>query len=208
MYNLSALTRRLVALMSSTAALSSTAVAVGDYKYSAQPADFSGWLLCDGRALPKAGFPRLYQVLGGAFGETPTTFRLPDFRGRVPGAAGAGAGLTARALGALVGAEEHALTEAEMPAHVHAGTTDAATVALNNATSVVRATGGGDNIDVAGAGGISGGNAVSDVTAAAHAHTFTSGSTGGGAAHSLMQPTAFAGNMFVFAGLADTGAAM
>ena len=34
-----------------------------------------------------------------------------------------------------------------------------------------------------------------------HTHTFTTGSTGGGTAHPNMQPTLFAGNVFIFSGV-------
>jgi hypothetical protein len=41
-----------------------------------------GWLLCDGRELPKADFPRLSRVIGTAWGSSAgETFRVPDLRG-------------------------------------------------------------------------------------------------------------------------------
>lgn len=58
-----------------------------------------GWALCDGT------------VVNG--------FRTPDLRGRFVLGAGAGAGLTARAVGQTGGAEQHVLTSAELPAHAH-----------------------------------------------------------------------------------------
>ncbi len=58
-----------------------------------------GWALCDGT------------VVNG--------FRTPDLRGRFVLGAGAGAGLTDRAVGQTGGAERHVLTEAELPAHAH-----------------------------------------------------------------------------------------
>jgi microcystin-dependent protein len=178
-----------------------TEAAIGDYKYSARQSDFKGWMLCDGRSLDKSTFNYLYEILGNAFGATSTTFNLPDFRGRVPGAIGQGPNLSDRTMGTSVGTETHVLTSTEMPAHTHTGTTDAGNVTLNNATGSVRAVGGGDNIDVAGAGGISGGNTVSDINANAHTHTFTTDSVGGGMAHNNMQPTIFAGNVFIFTGM-------
>ncbi|HAB18261.1 MAG TPA: phage tail protein [Verrucomicrobiota bacterium] len=45
--------------------------------------DPPGWLICDGRLLPKGEYGRLYSVIGGIAG-TPsdtTQFRLPDLRG-------------------------------------------------------------------------------------------------------------------------------
>ena len=53
-------------------------------------------------------------------GDGTTTFTLPDLRERFAMGSGAGAGLTARALGDDVGEAEHVLTVAEMAAHTHA----------------------------------------------------------------------------------------
>ena len=36
---------------------------------------------CDGRALSKTTYPELYQIIGGTFGYTDTTFNIPDYRG-------------------------------------------------------------------------------------------------------------------------------
>lgn len=44
---------------------------------------------------------------------------LPAMLGRAMGIAGSGSGLTARALGQTLGEEEHTLTKAEIPPHVH-----------------------------------------------------------------------------------------
>ena len=44
-----------------------------------------GWLIADGSEVSKTAYPDLYQVIGDRYGtaSTPTTFRLPDLRGRV-----------------------------------------------------------------------------------------------------------------------------
>ena len=51
-----------------------------------------GWLLCDGSAVSRATYAKLYSVIGEAFGsgDGSTTFNLPDLRESVP----KGAGLT------------------------------------------------------------------------------------------------------------------
>ena len=36
---------------------------------------------CDGRALGKTAYSELYQIIGGTFGSTDTTFNIPDYRG-------------------------------------------------------------------------------------------------------------------------------
>ncbi|MGE5476572.1 MAG: phage tail protein [Bacteroidales bacterium] len=81
----------------------------------------SGWLLCDGAAVSRTTYARLFGVLGTAFGagDGSTTFNLPDLRGRTAIGAGTGSGLSARTLGGKVGAETHTLVFAEMPSHSH-----------------------------------------------------------------------------------------
>lgn len=76
-----------------------------------------GWKVCDGQALAKAEFPRLYAVLGGAYGETATTFSLPDLRGRSVMGTGGTPALTLAAYG---GAAAVTLTVDQIPAHNHA----------------------------------------------------------------------------------------
>lgn len=45
-------------------------------------ADMTGFLYCNGSAVNIADYPALYNVIGGNFGSTTTTFNLPDMRGR------------------------------------------------------------------------------------------------------------------------------
>jgi microcystin-dependent protein len=82
----------------------------------------AGWLLCDGAAVSRTTYARLFGVVGTAFGagDGSTTFNLPDLRGRAPIGAGTGSGLSARTFGGKVGAETHTLSSAEMPSHAHA----------------------------------------------------------------------------------------
>lgn len=98
---------------------------VGDLKWSAAANAPTGWLLCDGSAVSRVTYAALYAAVGVAFGagDGSTTFNLPDYRGRAPLGAGAGAGLTARARGDKGGEEAHALAVAELPSHNHTGTT-------------------------------------------------------------------------------------
>lgn len=80
-----------------------------------EPGD--GWKLCNGQALAKSDYPRLYALLGGTFGQTSTTFNLPDLAGRFPMGA---TGLVA--LKAVGGAAAVTLTVDQLPAHGHAVT--------------------------------------------------------------------------------------
>jgi microcystin-dependent protein len=68
-----------------------------------------------------APYADLYAAIGVNFGGNTTSqaFNLPDLRGRVMVGAGQGVGLTARSVGAAFGEEQHQLTIAEMPSHVH-----------------------------------------------------------------------------------------
>lgn len=111
---------------------SSSAVSVGDLKWSARTGDFDGWLVCDGRSVYRDAYPSLFAVIGTSFGagNGTTTFNIPDCRGRVPGMVGTGNGLTVRNLGQTTGAETHVLNANELPGHTHTGTT--ATVAGHN----------------------------------------------------------------------------
>jgi len=77
-----------------------------------QPDD--GWLMCNGQAVAKTAYPRLFAIIGNRFGETSTTFNLPDLRGRMPFGAGGALGLMA-----VGGAASVTLTVDQMPAHGH-----------------------------------------------------------------------------------------
>lgn len=76
----------------------------------------SGWLLCDGSAVSRAGYSSLFAVVGTTFGvgDGATTFNLPDLRQRFPlGKAASGTGST---LGGTGGSIDHVHTG---PSHTH-----------------------------------------------------------------------------------------
>jgi microcystin-dependent protein len=79
------------------------------------------FLFCNGASYPRDEFPELSQVLGSTWGGDETHFNVPDLRGRtlLGASTGAGAGLTARALGATGGAESVVLSAGQMPWHWH-----------------------------------------------------------------------------------------
>lgn len=80
----------------------------------------SGWALCNGQLLPISQNPALFSILGVQYGgDGRTTFALPNLMGRVPIHQGAGAGLTPRSMGQVVGQQTVTLLSTEMPAHTH-----------------------------------------------------------------------------------------
>lgn len=200
---------------------------VGDYKWSARTQSFNGWLKCDGSEVSRTAFAELFDIVGTQFGDGDgsTTFNLPDCRGRVGAAIGDVAAFAHRALGDAVGAEAHALTVDEMPSHVHSGTTDAS----GNHTHTVNDPGHSHTVGTSAddgnassqAGQLPAGDAYTTGevnyqpnaystginttgimlnASGQHVHTFTTASAGSGNAHSLMQPTLYIGNLFIFGG--------
>jgi microcystin-dependent protein len=129
----------------------------------------SGWLLCDGTAVSRGVFARLFSVIGTIYGvgDGINTFNLPDMRGRTAIGAGTGAGLTARTLGQTGGAETHTLSVTEIPSHTHS------------------------YVDTYRTGNQSTDNVFGSETAANETtinESKTTGATGGGGAHNNMQP--------------------
>jgi microcystin-dependent protein len=107
-----------------------------DWRLSAQPAPLPGvveahvgaaapfsYLLADGSAVSRFIYSALFAAAGTTYGagDGATTFNLPDIRSRSIVGAGAGAGLTNRAVNASGGEENHLLTAAEsgLPQHNH-----------------------------------------------------------------------------------------
>jgi microcystin-dependent protein len=90
--------------------------AVVDFAGNAAPV---GWLLCDGQPYSTSTYARLFSIIGYTFGGSGGTFNVPDCRGRVSVGAGAGAGLTNRALGSKFGEESHTISLTELPVHSH-----------------------------------------------------------------------------------------
>jgi microcystin-dependent protein len=125
-----------------------------------------GWLLCNGETVSRETYKNLFEIIGTIYGngDGTTTFTLPDMRGKVSVAAGTGAGLTNRVLGAVGGEENHSLTINEIPSHTH-------TYDKQN---------GVQNIDAP--------NAIGITAADEIISSVNSGATGGGAAHNVMQP--------------------
>jgi microcystin-dependent protein len=82
-----------------------------------------GWALCQGQVLQTNQNQALYSLLGNTFGgSAPSTFGLPDLRGRTPVGAGTGPGLTPVSWGQKAGNESVALSQSQLPAHTHGAT--------------------------------------------------------------------------------------
>lgn len=173
---------------------------VGDQKVSYTSVDHMGWLLCDGRALSTETYALLFGVIGYDFGGSGNTFNLPDPRGRAVGIAGQGSGLTNRDIGNSVGTETHTLSIAEMPTHNH-GDTGGATISGGNHTHTYlgiqaqQASTLSPTTDVA-----ENDPRPTETTTGTGEHSHTLTAQGGGNAHNNMQPTLFAGNMFIYSG--------
>lgn len=145
-----------------------------------------GYLVCDGSAVSRALYADLFTAIGTTWGagDGSTTFNLPDLRGRAPIGAGAGAGLTPRALGASGGAETVTLTSAEMPSHTHTHNANGGTgsladpatgLAYSNSQNTASA-----GLDVT----------VGEPNLYTNPIALSINSTGGGGAHANMQPFA------------------
>ena len=106
-------------------AVSETAAGVppGSIQLFAASSPPSGWLACDGTAVSRTTYARLFAAIGTTWGagNGSTTFNLPDLRGRAAIGTGTGSGLTARTLADSGGAETHTLSADNLAAHTHTG---------------------------------------------------------------------------------------
>lgn len=161
-----------------------------------------GWLLCSGQAVSRTTYSELFAVIGTKFGagDGSTTFNVPDKRGRVDvgkddmtGAAAnrvttAGSGIDGKTVGATGGAQSVALTQAQLPAHNHTGTTASAGAHVHDALVGNGFNGPNTYLDLGGETTI--GNWPGFISSAgAHTHSFTTANTGTGEAHNNMQPS-------------------
>lgn len=98
---------------------------VGSVCWHAATSPPAGWLVCDGRAVSRTTYRRLFGVIGTVhgYGDNSSTFNLPDLRRR--GIMGTGgtirptSELRSNQVGGRGGHEEHLLTLAQMPGHSH-----------------------------------------------------------------------------------------
>lgn len=126
--------------------------------YAGGTAPTNRWLICNGQAVSRTTYAKLYSVIGTKYGigNGSTTFNLPNLAGRVPIGVS-----SSHALGTTGGAETHTLTINEMPSHNHS-----ATGWLSE----------------------SGGNTFARRATSSSSGTLYTNNTGGGQAHNNMQP--------------------
>ena len=194
------------------------AFTTGDVKFTLKTTADSGWVMMNDGSIGNASssattradadteslFTLLWDnvsntyaaVSGGRGGSAAADFaankriNLTKTLGRALAAAGAGSGLSNRALGETLGEEEHLLDWTEMPDHNHSGTTgdqsaDHTHQYDRGGTSGLSASAGGGtplSTNV---------NTTSSGASGGHTHDFTTDGAGDDAPHNNMQPTAF-----------------
>ena len=173
----------------------------------------TGWLLCEGQAVSRTTYVRLFDAIGTAYGsgDGSTTFTVPNLKGRIP--VGRDSSQTEfDALGEAGGAKTHTLTTSEMPSHTHVQNSHNHTQDSHNHTQNAHnhnfsysggqysgwplSTGGGGNVTLyvgndAGYSyvGIASNTATNQATTATNqATTAINQSTGGDGAHNNLQP--------------------
>lgn len=138
------------------------------------------WAFCDGQLLPISQNTALFSLIGTTYGgDGRSTTALPNMQGRAPMHPGRGPGLTARRLGERVGAETATLSEAQIASHTHtmrAANVPAGTNEVPSNTEALAGSFGGSAYSTTTTSGLV------DMASAALA------TTGGGQAHTNMQP--------------------
>ena len=176
---------------------------IQQYAGSSAPA---GYLLCDGSAVSRTTYTGLFTVLGTTYGsgDGSTTFNLPNLKGRIP--VGYDAAQTDfNTLGKTGGVTSVTLTESQIPSHSHTGTTNnggshththnatgGAGSAGNPTFGLVTANGFSTTTGIDSSANelnlIANPVALTINSAPDHTHTFTTTTTGGGQAHTNLQP--------------------
>jgi microcystin-dependent protein len=184
----------------------------GDYKQSAKNSNHGGWLICNGSAVSRTTYLALFNEIGTSFGagDGSTTFNLPDFTGKIFGTING-----SHPLGQTLGVEDISLSSSNIPSHTHTINHDHPSVTSSSngshshtydQRSYLQKAPYGDNTRTVWEYDTFETRTTS--TAPAHSHTVdilpfsgTSGATGSGTAFSIMQPTLFGGNIFIYSGV-------
>ncbi len=162
-----------------------------------------GYLLANGQAVSRTIYEDLFAAIGNTYGPGDgfTTFNLPDLTNRFP--------LGGSTVGGTGGAASVTLTTDELPAHTHTGTTDSNGAHTHSiadpghthiVTGTLQTTGsntaeGLDSTfgepDISRTVSTTSSSSTTGITIdsdGAHTHDFTTASTGGGQAFSIMNP--------------------
>jgi microcystin-dependent protein len=140
----------------------------------------TGWLVCDGRAISRITYKRLFTVIGTTFGagDGLLTFNLPDLRGRFPlGQAATGTGSTLGETGGTLD-HTHGATIDAAGAHTHTVDGHTHTISsdgdhahgMSDLASEATSTAGGNNIDY------TPGGSTLNFSPGGHAHFTSNGS--------------------------------
>ena len=166
---------------------------IGDYKISLRDTNHSNWLLCDGSFIDPIDYPQLFNIIGYTFGQSSTLFALPDARDHVIGIDG-----NSNGIGTVRGNEEITLIEDNLPSHWHyVANGGACTSNWASSSAPYLAQHCDFNVGLYSDGD---GN-IREYGLKATANEpvqFRSGSVGSGTSINIMQPTVFAGNLFVY----------
>eukprot|EP01083_Nonionella_stella_P038109 103782_1 len=173
---------------------------VGDYKMSAQNASHDNWLLCDGSEVLIANYPLLYDLISTAFGVSSNQslfYKLPNATNKVIGVVSL---KDAHCMGDVVGSDTGTITlsESQLPSHSHL------LVNVEDEGHCDSARNGPDLYLASHCwnGDYTGGNAYSDYGLArtyAPPNALSSSSVGASDPINIMQPTMYAGNLFIYA---------
>eukprot|EP01083_Nonionella_stella_P139634 426305_1 len=172
---------------------------VGDYKLSAQNVSHDDWLLCDGAEVLITDYPLLYDLISTGFGVPSNQslfYKLPNATNKVIGVVSPN---DAHSMGDVVGSETGTITlsESQLPSHSH--------VLINADDGHCDSGRDGQDPYLASHcwnGGYTGGNENSDYGLArtdAPPNALSSGSVGASNPINIMQPTIYAGNLFIYA---------
>lgn len=165
----------------------SAAGMISAFPVSTPPA---GWLLCDGSAVSRSTYADLFAVIGVSRGEGDgvNTFNLPNYKGRTIVGVNPDDG-DLNVAGKQYGQKNVTLSEGQMPAHQHGGTTSV-NGDHTHRISISITTGTGAGGDIRGVNQPSNGlSNYSSTVGGNHNHSFATDWRGGNQAHNNMQPS-------------------
>ena len=172
---------------------------IGDYKVSVQSSDHGNWLLCDGSVIDSRDYPLLFAEIGTVFGSSGTFgFRLPDLTDKVIGISG-----ISHEMGDILGSETETFTlsQANIPTHYHwMANSGGCTGDYSSSTRPYLAdycriddysstSGGGENYRYE----------IGATLATPNQYRTSEIGSGSSVTLDIMNPTVYAGNLFIFA---------